>query len=130
MLSVAPIWQVNDAREAKMKELAKRAKAATMALGRERANCASLTAELAKLKKGDGGAANFARRSPFPMINLLRTPQVRHAQKGLPTGSVYTTNERNLETVGAAELQRMLDAGDWEGMDGYDFAPHAENLWR
>jgi len=50
----------------------------------------------------DEGAANFARRSPFPMINLLRTPQVRKAQKGVPTGSVYTTNERNLEVVGTA----------------------------
>ena len=25
---------------------------------------------------GESGAANFARRSPFPMINILRTPQV------------------------------------------------------
>jgi len=24
---------------------------------------------------GEGAAANFARRSPVPMINLLRTPQ-------------------------------------------------------
>ena len=32
---------------------------------------------------GDDGAANFARRSPFPMINLLRTPQARKAQRGV-----------------------------------------------
>lgn len=25
----------------------------------------------------EGEAANFARRSPYPMINLLRTPQAR-----------------------------------------------------
>ena len=50
---------LTDAREAKMKELAKRAKAATMALGRERAKCAQLTAEVAQLKRegGSGGGA-------------------------------------------------------------------------
>ena len=82
-----------------------------------------------KERLGDDGAANFARRSPYPMINLLRTPQVRAAQKGIPTGSVYTTNERNLEVVGVAELQRMLDVGDWDTMDQYTFHPHSENLW-
>ena len=49
--------EVNGAREAKMKELAKRAKAATMALGRERAKSSSLTAELAQVKQRDGAAA-------------------------------------------------------------------------
>ena len=39
---------------------------------------------------GAGAAANYARRSPWPMINLLRTKQVRAAQKGIPTGLVYT----------------------------------------
>jgi hypothetical protein len=39
---------------------------------------------------GAGGAANYARRSPWPMINILRTSQVRAAQKGIPTGLVYT----------------------------------------
>ena len=29
----------------------------------------------------DKGAANFARRGPWPMINILRTNQVRAAQK-------------------------------------------------
>jgi len=78
----------------------------------------------------EDGAANFARRSPYPMINLLRTPQVRKAQKGLPTGSVYTTNERNLKTVGAIDLQRMLEARDWRGVHGREYAPHAENTWK
>ena len=48
-----------DAREAKMKELARRCKAATMALGRERAKTAQLTTELAQLKRdasGGGGS--------------------------------------------------------------------------
>lgn len=83
-----------------------------------------------KERLGGDGAANFARRSPFPMINLLRTPQVRAAQKGLPTGSVYTTNERNLELVGADELQTMLDTRDWSGLASKKFAPHSENLWK
>ena len=39
---------------------------------------------------GDGAAANYARRSPWPMINILRTSQVRAAQRGIPTGLVYT----------------------------------------
>jgi hypothetical protein len=41
----------------------------------------------------ESGAANFARRGPWPMINILRTPQVRAAQKGIPTGLVYKQNE-------------------------------------
>ena len=64
------------------------------------------------------------------MINLLRTPQVRAAQKGLPTGSVYTTNERNLELAGAAELQQMLDTRDWSALSQIKFQPHSENLWK
>ena len=83
-----------------------------------------------KERLGDDGAANFARRSPFPMINLLRTPQVRAAQKGLPTGSVYTTNERNLEIVGVGDLQKMLDEKNWEGLKGVEFHKHQENLWK
>lgn len=84
----------------------------------------------ARMGDGDDGAANFARRSPYPMINLLRTPQVRKAQKGVPTGSVYTTNERNLQVVGAAELQSMLEARDWTGVYGKQYATHEENTWK
>lgn len=73
---------------------------------------------------GEGGAANFARRSPYPMINLLRTPQVRAAQKGIPTGSVYETNERNLASVGTDALQEMLRKEDWAPIDGRIFEPH------
>jgi len=83
-----------------------------------------------KQRLGDDGAANFARRSPFPMINLLRTPQVRDAQKGLPTGSVYTTNERNLESVGAPTLQTMLDERDWRAIHDREYVAHTENLWK
>ena len=54
------------------------------------------------------GAANFARRSPWPMINILRTPQVRAAQKGVPTGQVYKQNEERLSEVGTTTLEVML----------------------
>ena len=51
------------------------------------------------------GAANFARRAPWPMINILRTPQVRAAQKGIPTGQVYQQNEERLSEVGTEVLE-------------------------
>jgi len=38
---------------------------------------------------GGGLAAHYARRSPWPMVNILRTKQVRVAQRGIPTGLVY-----------------------------------------
>ena len=59
-----------------------------------------------------------------------RASQVRAAQKGLPTGSVYTTNELNLERVGAQDLQRMLDTRDWSELADIEFARHSENLWK
>ncbi|CAN0011334.1 unnamed protein product [Scytosiphon promiscuus] len=67
---------------------------------------------------GSGDAANFARRSPFPMINILRTTQVRLGQKSIPTGLVYKQNEEVLEEVGAAHLQKMLETRDWTGLEG------------
>jgi hypothetical protein len=39
------------------------------------------------------------------MINILRTNQVRAAQKGIPTGAVYKQNEENLNAVGSATLE-------------------------
>lgn len=59
------------------------------------------------------GAANFARRSPWPMVNILRTNQVRSAQRGIPTGVVYKQNEDRLNEVGTQNLQHMLDSLDW-----------------
>ena len=60
-----------------------------------------------------GQAANYARRSPWPMINLLRTSQVRTAQKGIPTGLVYKQNEKTLSQVGVDKLETMLRLRDW-----------------
>lgn len=64
----------------------------------------------------EAGAANFARRGPWPMINILRTPQVQLAQKGIPTGQVYKQNEERLNEVGAVVLEKMLYNRDWNGL--------------
>lgn len=79
-----------------------------------------------KARAGADGGANFARRSPWPMINLLRTPQVRAAQKGIPTGSVYDVNERNMGLVGTPKLEQMLGARDWAPVFARrDYAQHS-----
>ena len=59
------------------------------------------------------GAANFARRSPWPMINILRTPQVKAAQKGVPTGQVYKQNEERLSAVGTSTLEVRNELDDF-----------------
>ncbi|GKY91902.1 hypothetical protein MPSEU_000161800 [Mayamaea pseudoterrestris] len=64
-------------------------------------------------RAGEGQAANYARRSPWPMINLLRTTQVRTAQKGIPTGLVYKQNEKTLSSIGVDKLETMLRLRDW-----------------
>ena len=51
---------------------------------------------------------NYARRSPWPMINILRSNQVKAAQKGIPTGLVYQQNDERLSKVGSEVLQVML----------------------
>jgi len=70
-------------------------------------------------RMGKDRAANYARRSPWPMINLIRTKQVRAAQKGIPTGLVYQQNERTLNEIGAPQLERMLRLRDWKGLEGH-----------
>jgi len=62
---------------------------------------------------GEGAAANYARRSPWPMINILRTNQVRAAQKNIPTGLVYKQNEKTLTGLGVDKLETMLRLRDW-----------------
>ena len=68
-------------------------------------------------RSGMGSAANYARRSPWPMINILRTNQVRAAQKGIPTGLVYQQNEKTLNSVGTQELETMLRKRDWSAIE-------------
>mmetsp|Transcript_4436 Transcript_4436/g.13460 ORF Transcript_4436/g.13460 Transcript_4436/m.13460 type:complete len:420 (+) Transcript_4436:237-1496(+) len=65
---------------------------------------------------GDDSAANYARRSPWPMINILRTQQVRAAQRVIPTGLVYKQNEDVLKDVGSDTLENMLQQRDWEAL--------------
>lgn len=56
--------------------------------------------------------------------------QVRAAQKGVPTGSVYTTNEGNLASVGPAELQDMLERREWGGIYDGKFTKHNVDVIR
>jgi hypothetical protein len=65
-------------------------------------------------REGEEAAANYARRSPWPMVNILRTNQVRAAQKGIPTGLVYKQNEKTLSAIGADKLETMLRLRDWD----------------
>jgi hypothetical protein len=52
------------------------------------------------------------------MINILRTKQVRAAQKGIPTGLVYKQNEKTLSSVGSKSLEKMLRMRDWTDIAG------------
>jgi hypothetical protein len=64
---------------------------------------------------GTGGhAANYVRRSPYPMINILRTEQVQRGQRGIPTELVYRRNESLMRTIGAERLEQMLRRRSWE----------------
>ncbi|EEC48347.1 predicted protein [Phaeodactylum tricornutum CCAP 1055/1] len=67
-------------------------------------------------RAGEAQAGNYARRSPWPMINILRTSQVRAAQKGIPTGLVYKQNEKTLSSLGVGQLETMLRLRDWSGI--------------
>lgn len=69
-------------------------------------------------RSGVGLAANYARRSPWPMVNILRTKQVRTAQKGIPTGLVYQQNEKTLNRIGEYQLEKMLRLRDWGEIEG------------
>ena len=61
---------------------------------------------------GEGGmAGNYARRSPWPMVNILRTKQVRVAQRGIPTGLVYQQVSYLHRFSGGMELEREEEGG-------------------
>ena len=70
-------------------------------------------------RMGKDRSANYARRSPWPMINLLRTTQVRAAQRGIPTGLVYQQNEKTLGKIGADSMEKMLRLRDWDELSNY-----------
>ena len=70
-------------------------------------------------------------RSPTPTpVRSHCVAQVRAAQKGVPTGSVYTTNEGNLATIGSAELQDMLERREWAGIYEGKFTKHNVDVIR
>lgn len=56
---------------------------------------------------------DYARRSPWPIINILRATMVRAAQKNMPEGKVVERNKERLNSVGVNQLQHMLEALDW-----------------
>jgi hypothetical protein len=51
-------------------------------------------------------------------VNILRTKQVRTAQKGIPTGLVYQQNEKTLGRIGMEKLEKMLRLRDWSDVEG------------
>ena len=67
---------------------------------------------------------------PRPPSATAAWRQVRAAQKGVPTGSVYTTNEGNLATIGSAELQDMLERREWAGIYEGKFTKHNVDVIR
>ena len=62
---------------------------------------------------------DFSRRSPWPIINILRTPQVSAVQSNVPEGKIYNTNIERLENVGTDVLQNMLDYQNWRDLPVY-----------
>jgi len=62
---------------------------------------------------------NYARRSPWPIINILRSPMVQSAQKGIPEGRIFEQNGQRLDAVGSDRLQVMLDSRNWDDLPMY-----------
>lgn len=59
---------------------------------------------------------SYARRSPYPVINILRSKMVESAQKGIPEGKIFHNNKLRLDLVGSSALQKMLDTRDWSSL--------------
>ena len=99
--------ELNDAREAKMKDLAKRAKAATMALNRERAKAAQFGAELDKLKKdgavapGGGGAEGGSAAARLEAAKAL----VADGREGLDPAARERELKEARDRLGAANAR-------------------------
>lgn len=71
---------------------------------------------------------HYSRRSPYPIINLLRTEQLARKTSKLDyrkfASLVYVTNNENCDTVGKHALQQMLTSRDWRGLDDLQFTKH------
>ena len=57
--------------------------------------------------------SSYARRSPFPIVNILRSQMVQEAQKFVIEGKIFQQNSEKLEKIGAETLQKMLDNCNW-----------------
>ena len=62
---------------------------------------------------------SYSRRSPWPIINILRTPMVTTVQKSVPEGKIFSQNVERLELLGSDVLQKMLDERDWSKLPVY-----------
>ena len=71
-----------------------------------------------------GWAQHWRHLATLPPAPPPTTLQVRAAQKGIPTGSVYDTNEKNLASVGSEQLQEMLHKCEWSALEGRTYLPH------
>lgn len=56
---------------------------------------------------------SYSRRSPWPIVNILRSPFVKLAQKNMPEGRVFQKNRQRLTEVGNFLLQDMLEKKEW-----------------
>jgi hypothetical protein len=59
---------------------------------------------------------DYSRRSPYPIINILRTAQVTAVQKSVPEGRIIKQNTERLEQVGVAALDEMLRMRNWKSL--------------
>jgi hypothetical protein len=69
---------------------------------------------------GDSGSlvtpASYARRSPWPIVNILRSQMVKEAQKFVPEGKIFSQNVEKLEERGTKALQQMLEEHNWDAI--------------
>lgn len=57
--------------------------------------------------------SSYARRSPYPIVNILRSEQVQEAQKFVTEGKIFQQNVEKLDKIGSQKLQKMLDSCNW-----------------
>lgn len=69
---------------------------------------------------GDSGSlvtpSSYARRSPWPIVNILRSQMVQEAQKFVPEGKIFQNNVEKLEERGTKVLQNMLEKHNWDAL--------------
>lgn len=75
-----------------------------------------ITGEVIGTSKDLISPISYARRSPFPFINILRSDMVKSSQSGIPEGKIFNLNKLRLESVGSNVLQNMLDNLDWSDL--------------